>query len=46
MTYDEQLAEIARILKEIHEEFKELETRMAQREEDNGRLHETNESVY
>jgi hypothetical protein len=39
MTYDEQLAEIARILKEIHEEFKELEAKMAEREEQN-------ESVY
>jgi single-stranded DNA-specific DHH superfamily exonuclease len=46
MTYDEQLAEIARILKEIHEEFKELEAKLTKREEQNGRLHETNEPVY
>jgi hypothetical protein len=35
MTYDEQLAEIARILKEIHEEFKELEAKLIKREEQN-----------
>jgi single-stranded DNA-specific DHH superfamily exonuclease len=46
MTYDEQLAEIARILKEIHEEFKDLENKLTEREEQNGRLHETNEPVY
>ena len=46
MTYDEQLAEIARILKEIHKEFEELEVKLTKREEQNGRLHETNESVY
>jgi hypothetical protein len=33
MTYDEQLAEIARLLKEIHEEFEELEVKLAEREE-------------
>lgn len=35
MTYNEQLAEIARILKEIHEEFEELEAKLTKREEQN-----------
>lgn len=33
MTYAEQLAEIARLLKEIHEEFEKLEAKMAERKE-------------
>lgn len=46
MTYNEQLAEIIRLLKDVHEEFEELEVKLAEREEQNGRVHETNEPVY